>query len=166
MTFPLRNLALLLGMSMTFGVTAAPQPKFVMPSQSQYRAKYAAASVIYKTDIEGERIDYTTFVDMLIDAWLHDHPAQPEAGMQAWEFPTANDWIGCVLSEFPSPDAFKRIEFHSYTRSRDLPEWIQQHESVAGTVDGGRDIVDRLKLLSEWSSLCEDLVRGDDGMRL
>jgi hypothetical protein len=163
----LRCVLTLITTQMTFVVTAsAAGPNFVMPSQAQYREQYAKASTIYKTDYEASQIDYTTFVDMLVDAWLHRHYSNRQSDSESWEIPTANDWIGCVLYEFPRPDVFKRVEFRSYTRSTDLEEWIMQHGAAATKVEGGRDLVQRLKALPQWSSLCEDLVRGDDGMSL
>jgi hypothetical protein len=162
-----RHCNLIFGFSISLAsVVSAAEPNFVMPSQAQYRAKYANASSIYKNDYEAEQIDYTTFIDMLVDGWLREH--HPEGGNRAerWEMPAANDWVGCVLYEFPKPEVFKRIDFRSYTRSKDLTEWVLQHEQSVAKTEGGPDLVGRLKALPEWSKLCEDLVRGDDGVRL
>lgn len=148
-----------------FGAASA-NPRFAMPSQAQYRAQYESASVIYKTDYEMQHLDYTTFIDMLVDAWLHQHASDREDGNATWENPVANDWVGCLLYEFPKSDAFTRVNFRSYTLARDLPQWISDHRDAAASVEGGSDLIARLDALTEWSSLCEDLVRGDDGMRL
>ena len=164
---PLRVFTLTFSIQVTLTVAAAAaEPNFAMPSQAQYREQYAIASTVYETDYDARRIDYTTFVDMLIDGWLQGHRASRRNDAKSWEIPTANDWIGCVLYQFPKPDVFKRVHFHSYTRSRDLEEWISQHGAAATKVPGGGNLVERLKALPAWSALCEDLVRGDNGVRL
>jgi len=137
---------------------ACAEDLFLAPSQTEYRDAFANATAIYQS----RQQDYVVFADMLAQGWVHAHHDQAPTEAQLWELPTANDWIGCIAYQFPKPEIFERVQFRSYTHTTTLTRWISEHEKPARKIQGGRDLIRRLKELPDWATRCENLVRSDD----
>jgi hypothetical protein len=157
--FGLRTGAILMGLAGSCMMPpASAEDIFLAPSQAEYRDAFASATAIYQS----RQQDYVVFANMLAQGWVHAHREQAPTEAQLWELPTANDWVGCIAYQFPKPEIFERVKFRSYAHTATLTRWITEHEKSATKIQGGRDLIRKLKELPDWATRCENLVRSDD----
>lgn len=160
-----------LGMLLWMPVLGMAQ-EFTLPTLEEARTAYQEADKAF--DHEKGDPSFVAFASMLADGWVAAHKQQAldkamkrhemQASMDdVWPLPLANDWLGCMMLQFPDKSAMTKANFASYAEHPMLLGWIDQHQEELNAAEQ-QDFVQRLKKLPDWAPRCEKVISALDGV--
>ena len=170
----MNKLLLAAALSLTATAATATELKFEEPTLAQYRQMYGIVDqLVRENQASGgaKYADVTSFALMLGSTWLNVHrqdamekaakhgrvQATPE---EAWELPYANDWIGCILYQFPEGSIFEQAHFSTFdTKPTTLVGWIEANAELLNSTEELQLFRGRLEALPDWAMKCEAIVR-------